>query len=62
MRSFCANCGSVTPLVDSEMGLVLCPAGNLEGQLDSPEPVHVFVGSKAAWHSITDTLPQRREF
>jgi hypothetical protein len=62
MRSFCGTCGSVTPIVDSELGLALCPAGNLEGQLDTQSQVHVFVGSKAAWHAITDELPQHPEF
>ena len=61
-RSFCGTCGSVTPILDPEMGLALCPAGNLEGQLDTQSQAHVFVGSKAAWHAITDSLPQHREF
>jgi hypothetical protein len=62
MRSFCGTCGSVTPIVDSEMGLALCPAGNLAGQLDAATQAHVFVGSKASWHAITDALPQHSEF
>jgi hypothetical protein len=62
LRSFCGTCGSVTPIVDSQMGLALCPAGNLEGQLDAPSQAHLFVGSKAAWHAITDALPQHGEF
>lgn len=61
-RSFCGRCGSVTPLLDDELGLALCPAGNLDGPLDAQSEAHLFVGSKAAWHTITDTLPQHREF
>lgn len=61
-RSFCRKCGSVTPILDYELGLALCPAGNLEGELDAQSQAHVFVGSKAAWHTITDALPQHREF
>jgi hypothetical protein len=61
-RSFCRTCGSVTPLVDAEMGIALCPAGALRGQPDVKPSAHVFVGSKAPWHSITDTLPQHTEF
>jgi hypothetical protein len=62
LRSFCGTCGSVTPILDEEMGLALCPAGNLEGQLNVKLQGHVFVGSKAAWHTITDQLPQHPEF
>jgi hypothetical protein len=62
LRSFCGKCGSVTPIIDLELALALCPAGNLEGQLDAQSQTHMFVGSKAPWHTITDRLPQHREF
>ena len=62
LRSFCGKCGSVTPILDSELALALCPAGNLAGQLEPQTQTHVFVGSKAPWHTITDQLPQHREF
>ena len=62
MRSFCRTCGSVTPLLDEEMGLALCPAGSLQGEPDVRPQAHVFVGSKAVWHTITDDLPQHSEF
>ncbi|HEV7715352.1 MAG TPA: hypothetical protein VGO53_07140, partial [Steroidobacteraceae bacterium] len=62
LRSFCGTCGSVTPILDVEMGIALCPAGNLEGELQMRPQGHVFVGSKAAWHTITDDLPQHSEF
>jgi len=62
MRSFCRTCGSVTPVIDAEVGLALCPAGNLEAEAQVKPQGHVFVGSKAAWHTITDKLPQHTEF
>ncbi len=62
LRSFCGTCGSVTPILDTELGLALCPAGNLAGEVEAPSQAHVFVGSKADWHTITDALPQHREF
>ena len=61
-RSFCRTCGSVTPLIDEEMGLALCPAGNLQGEPRAKPKAHIFVGSKAQWHTITDDLPQHAEF
>ena len=67
-RGFCGICGSVAP---SAMGdIVYMPAGNLDDNLDgnlddnldggggAAGGMHIFVGSKAPWHNITDTLPQ----
>jgi hypothetical protein len=31
-RTFCGKCGSVTPVVEAETGVVFCPAGNLDGE------------------------------
>ena len=41
-----------------QAGLALIPAGNLEGDLGLKPQAHMFVGSKAGWHPITDSLPQ----
>lgn len=57
-RSFCSTCGSVTPILLPEMQLALCPAGNLEDDPGIAPHAHLFVGSKAPWHTITDALPQ----
>jgi hypothetical protein len=35
-RAFCRCCGSVTPVVESDTGLVICPASCLEGHLAVP--------------------------
>ena len=61
-RSFCKVCSSVTPILMSKMGLVLCPAGNLDGDLGIKPQAHIFTGSKASWYEITDSLPQHEEF
>ena len=57
-RYFCATCGA--PLYSE-----LAPAGPVRiraGSLDAPacpEPQgHIFAGSKAPWHEITDDLPR----
>jgi len=57
-RSFCRVCGSVAPGAAPEMGIVFAPASNLEGDLGIKPQRHIFVGSKAPWYTITDTLPQ----
>lgn len=57
-RRFCGACGAVAPAPVE--GRVLVPAGNL---LDDFGPVggqHAFVGSRAPWHAIADTLPQHQ--
>lgn len=55
---FCARCGSPVPTVVPDFGLVLIPAGAVDTALRSPTAVHIYVGSKAAWHEITDDAPQ----
>lgn len=61
-RSFCGTCGSAMPMPMPAMQLVMCPAGNLEGDLGVEPQLHVFVGSRAPWYTITDSLPQFPEW
>jgi hypothetical protein len=61
-RYFCRTCGSVTPTLAREMDLALLPAGNLLGDLDVRPQSHFFVGSKAPWYTITDSLQQHEEY
>lgn len=56
VRRYCAICGSVAP---SRVGdRVRIPAGNLLGELGDVRARHVFVASKASWHTIADALPR----
>ncbi|HEY4365853.1 MAG TPA: GFA family protein [Steroidobacteraceae bacterium] len=61
-RGFCKICGSVTPMPIKSMDVVICPAGNLLGTPQLPAGRHIFVGSKASWYEITDSLPQYEEY
>jgi hypothetical protein len=61
-RFFCMACGSVTPVLAEHMDLAICPAGNLQGEINLRPQYHVFVGSKAPWYTITDNLPQHEEY
>ncbi len=61
-RSFCPVCGSVTPMLLEDAGVVLCPAGNLDGELGIKPQSHIFVGSKAPWYEIKDSLPQHEAY
>lgn len=62
VRSFCSTCGSVTPIFMEGHGIVLIPAGNLDGELGIKPERHIFTGSKAPWYEIRDSLPQFEEY
>ena len=56
-RCFCRTCGS--PLVAMHAGAVgEVAAGSLDDDPGARPREHIFVGSKACWHDITDALPQ----
>lgn len=61
-RLFCTVCGSVAPLLLSDWGLAVVPAGNLDGNAAIQVQAHLFVGSRAPWYSISDELPQHQEY
>jgi hypothetical protein len=61
-RTSCKVCGSALPEVLSAYSLVVLPAGPLEGDLGIKPQAHIFVGSKAPWYTITDDLPQHKEY
>ena len=58
----CGQCGSLLYSVVRDGEFVHVTLGTL---IDVPAirpTAHIFVGSKAAWHDITDNLPQHDEF
>lgn len=60
-RCFCRQCGS--SLASAHSGVVGEVAmGTVDGDPGARPGEHIFVGSKAPWHEITDTLPQHREW
>lgn len=58
---FCDTCGSILPRVDTKRDRAIVPAGSLDGDPGARERLHIFVGSKARWHEISDALPQFEE-
>jgi hypothetical protein len=58
---FCAECGSPAPTVVAGAATVMLPAGAIDTDLPPLTAVHVHVGSKAPWYSITDAWPQFAE-
>jgi hypothetical protein len=61
-RSFCTTCGAVAPSLMSDADAAFVPAGTLDGDPDIRVQGHLFVGSKAPWYDIGDSLPQYEEY
>ncbi len=61
-RVFCSVCGSniLVELTDYPDELYLA-MGTIEGDPPRPTGYHIYVGSKAPWHEITDGLKQYEE-
>ena len=58
-RQFCSNCGSqVTTLEDWNPKGITIAAGSLDTDVALTVEGHMYVGSKADWHEISDHLPQ----
>jgi hypothetical protein len=58
-RVFCRICGSnILVDLESEPESLYLAMGTVDGDPQCPPGYHIFVGSKAAWHTITDQLPQ----
>ena len=62
-RFFCSNCGSnIMVTVNDEPEQLYLAMGIIDGDPITPEPFHIFVSSKAPWHSINDNAAQFDEF
>ena len=60
-RCFCRKCGS--SLATAHNGRISEVAvGTVDGDPGLRTGAHIFVGSKASWHEITDDLPQFTEW
>jgi hypothetical protein len=59
---FCRNCGSPMPRAVPVRDFVVIPAGTLDGDPGIRPACHIFVGSRAPWHEITDDLVQHQEY
>jgi len=62
-RVFCRRCGSnILVALDTEPDVFYVAMGTVNGDPELPTGYHIFVGSKAPWHSINDGLKQHEEF
>jgi hypothetical protein len=63
VKRFCKVCGS--PMVNSwdpEPDMYGLAMGSLDDDPGIRPSCHIFVGSKAPWHDITDDLPRYENF
>lgn len=59
VRTFCARCGSTLQwLRESKPEIVDIALGVLDDDPGVRPAAHIYVGSKAPWHEITDGLPR----
>lgn len=58
----CVRCGSLLYSVVREGQYAHVTLGTLVDTPSIRPSAHIFVGSKAPWHTITDDLPQHQEF
>ncbi len=56
--NFCEICGSDVPRHSPKIGRVNIPGGCLDTDPRIRPGYHIFVGSKAQWYDITDSLPR----
>ena len=54
----CRKCGSLLFSVVRESSYVHVAMGTLVDEPSIKPSMHIFVGSKASWHEITDDLPR----
>jgi hypothetical protein len=58
----CAKCGSLLYSLVREGTFAHVTLGTLSDAPTIQPSAHIFVGSKAPWFTITDSLPQHQEF
>lgn len=58
----CRTCGSLLYSVVRDGAFVHVTLGTLDDAPSLAPTAHIFVGSKAPWHAITDALPQHDTF
>ena len=57
-RAFCRTCGSPLPAELAGSPFVVLNAGVLDDDPGTRPFRHAFVGQKACWHELTDSLPR----
>lgn len=56
MKRFCSECGSALPFRQSEVGLLVVPAGSLDSRIDIRPSAHICCSSRANWDKELNTI------
>ncbi len=59
--SFCTDCGSTLPSAFTPIKRYIVPAGSLDTPLPIKVGINIWVGSRAPWMALNDSLPQFAE-
>jgi len=57
-KSFCAECGSAVPGVQTDGTLLVVPAGSLDSAIDTQPDAHIFFASRASWDQCVGDIPR----
>jgi hypothetical protein len=57
-KSFCAECGSALPCVQSNGALLVVPAGSLDGAIDMQPTAHICFADRAQWEEHLEDIPK----
>lgn len=61
-KTFCRTCGSgLVTFYRHREDIIGLPLGGVLGDIGQRPEFHIFVGSKASWHEVTDDLPAHDE-
>ena len=61
-RYFCRRCGSAVPAPSVRGPITFIPMGMVAEHPGAPPALHLFVASKAPWHTIVDDLAQHEDW
>ncbi|WP_411678245.1 GFA family protein [Caproicibacter sp.] len=61
IKSFCANCGSALPNIQSDGKLLVVPAGCIDSVIYMKPQGHIYYASKASWDSDLEKIPKYKE-
>ena len=57
-HAFCRKCGSLLPVPLEGTPFMVLHAGVLDGEPETRPFRHIFVGQRAAWHTLSDDMPR----
>jgi hypothetical protein len=56
-KCFCPTCGSALPIIPTNGGLLVVPAGSLNSEVHIKPNAHIFVSSRAGWDDSLEGIP-----